>query len=366
MRSFWLLFLLFISSSKIIAQENSTFKNSEISTHYFYGYNLPHSNEIGHLITGKPHGFVFSWNKKTFGKEEWSRRFNYPDQGISFIHQDMANSNLGEMYGIYGHMNFYFFNRHLLFRVGEGVVFNTNPYHREKNFRNNAYGSRFLFSTAMLLNFSKKNIYKGFGVEAGALLVHYSNGNVKSPNTSTNSLLFNIGLTYNFDYDQPVEYIQKEKTKYSEPLHYNFVVRTGINEGEVVGMGQKPFLNLAVYADKRFTRSSTVQFGTEVFFSGMLKELIKIQSISYPEKNVTGEESSTRVGLFGGYQLSINKISVFTNLGYYVYYPFNFRSRSYVRLGIQRELPHNFFVNFSVHAHAANAESAAISFGYRL
>src|SRR5690625_6192310 len=162
MRSFWLLFLLFISSSKIIAQENSTFKNSEISTHYFYGYNLPHSNEIGHLITGKPHGFVFSWNKKTFGKEEWSRRFNYPDQGISFIHQDMANSNLGEMYGIYGHMNFYFFNDILLFREGGGVVLKTILYLVKKNLRNNVTVQDFFFFLLFLLIFPKKIIIKVF------------------------------------------------------------------------------------------------------------------------------------------------------------------------------------------------------------
>lgn len=365
MKNQWFVLLFFISFSSIFAQSKFT-ENAEITADYIYGYNLPHSNEIAHLITGRPQGFTLAWNKQTFGESEWSQRFNYPDQGISFIYQDMANSDLGEMYSLYGHMNFYFLNRNLVLRIGEGIAFNTNPYHPVKNFRNNAYGSRFLFSTELMLSYIKKDIYKGFGIQAGALLVHYSNGNMKSPNTSTNSLLFNIGLNYNFEYDQVKEYIPKEKSKYSEPIHYNFAIRTGFNEGEVVGMGQKPFLNLALYADKRFSRSSTVQFGSEIFFSGMLKELIKIQSISYPEKGVTGKESSTRVGIFGGYQFNINKVSLFANLGYYVYYPFEFRSRSYVRLGIQRELPHNFFVNFSVHAHAANAESAALSLGYRL
>lgn len=361
-----LLFVLFFLPLTSLFAQQKWMEDVDLTADYFYGYNLPHSNEIAHLITGRPQGFTFAWNKKTFGETEWSQRFNYPDQGISFIFQDMANANLGDMYGLYGHMNFYFLNRNLVFRIGEGIAYNTHPYHPKTNFRNNAYGTRLLFSTAMMLNFVKKDIYQGFGFQAGALLIHYSNGNFKSPNTSTNSFLFNIGLNYNFDYDRPKEYIKEEHPKYSEPIRYNFAVRTGINEGEVVGMGQKPFLNLAMYADKRFTRSSTVQFGTEVFFSGMLKELIKIQAISYPEKGVTGEESSTRVGVFTGYQFSINKISMFANLGYYVYYPFEFRSRSYVRLGLQRELSQHFFVNFSVHAHAANAESAALSFGYRL
>lgn len=361
-----LLSTLLLFSYTAFSQSDSIPKSNEFDVNYFYGYNLEHNYKIGHLITGHPQGLLVSWNRKTYGQQDWSARYNYPDQGLSFIYQDMANPHIGEIFGLYGHFNFYFFKRHLMLRLAEGLVYNTTPYDPVYNFRNNAFGSHFLFSTMLILNYSYKNIYKGFGLQAGALLVHYSNGKLKSPNASVNSLLLNLGITYQLDYEKEHQYIPYQKERYSEPIHYNFALRTGVNDGGVEGMGQYPFLTVATYADKRLTHSSTIQFGTEAFFSRTLKELIKYWSVSYPELDITGNESSTRVGVFAGYQLSINKFSVFANLGYYAYYPVPIESRVYSRLGIQRELPKNFFVNFSVHAHSAIAEDAALSIGYRL
>ncbi len=37
--------------------------------------------------------------------EAW---YNYPDYGLSFQYQDNKNPELGNLYGLYGHFNFYF------------------------------------------------------------------------------------------------------------------------------------------------------------------------------------------------------------------------------------------------------------------
>ena len=61
-----------------------------------------------------------------------------------------------------------------------------------------------------LLNFKKENLLKGLGLQAGLGIVHYSNGNAKAPNKSTNTLFLNAGITYQLDTDIP-EYQEKEK-----------------------------------------------------------------------------------------------------------------------------------------------------------
>ncbi len=118
------------------------------------------------------------------------------------------------------------------------------------------------------------------------------------------------------------------KEKFTQPIKYNLVFRGGVNESDVVGSGQFPFYIVSAYADKRINVKSAFQFGTDVFFSNFLKELIYYKSVSFPEENVSGDEDYKRVGVFVGHELFINKTSLETQLGYYVYYPFDFEGTS--------------------------------------
>ena len=223
------LFLFLFSSFLLKAQEEKTPKYYSFDANYFYGSILEHNPDIAHLITGHPTGVIFSWNQKTYGLKAWERRYNYPDFGYSFIYQDMKNQYLGENYGIYAHFNFYFFNRYLMFRVGQGVAYGSNPYDAEENYINNAYGSQLLSSTYLMGNFQKQNIYKGLGLQAGISIIHYSNADFKSPNNSTNTFAFNFGLNYLLHYEEHPDYIPKDPSekKYTEPIHYNFAIRGG-------------------------------------------------------------------------------------------------------------------------------------------
>src|SRR5665811_2128874 len=140
---------------------------------------------------------------------------------------------------LYAHFNFYFFKRNLQFRIGQGIAYTTNPYDRDDNFRNNAYGSRFLSSTFMGFNYHKENIYKNLGFKAGISIIHYSNANVKAPNTSSNTIAFNAGLVCTLEQAE-TEYIRKGKVKLTNPIKYNLVFRGGINASDNIGHGQYP------------------------------------------------------------------------------------------------------------------------------
>ncbi len=365
MKKILLLFSIF--SGALVFSQNPSSPSHQFSANYFYGAIIEHNYEIGHLITQRPSGVLLSWNRKTYGEKIWSRHYNYPDYGWSFTYQDMGNPHLGESIGLYGHLNFYFFQRHFKLKIAEGLVYNTNPYDPVHNYRNYAYGSHFMFATLLMGNYIEQDIINGFGLQAGILLIHYSNGNIKSPNASTNSISVNLGVVYTPDHHTVHHYLPKQTSKnYAEPVHFNFALRTGIDSGPLIGMGQYPFLTLAAFADKRLTYSSGLQLGAEVFFSKMLEEYIRYQAIAYPELQLTGEESSTRVGVFAGYQFYINKFSIFANTGYYVFYPVEFNGRVYNRVGLRRDILHHFFVSLSVRAHGFNAEDAALSIGIRL
>jgi len=217
-----------------------------------------------------------------------------------------------------------------------------------------------------MLNFKKEHLFDRLGLQAGLSFIHYSNANVRAPNTSVNTIAFNLGLNYNLEDDNFEYKTSTDSKKYTEPINYNLAFRSGINESDVIGSGQFPFYTLSAYADKRLSHISAIQFGADVFFSKFLKELIYYQSVSFPEEHVSGNEDYKRVGLFVGHELFINKMSLETQLGYYVYYPFDFEGRTYIRVGLKRYFGSRLFGAISLKSHGAKAETVEFGIGLRL
>ncbi|WP_299338285.1 acyloxyacyl hydrolase [uncultured Psychroserpens sp.] len=365
MKRFFTCFFYLLCSS-VLAQDKDPNVFS-IDASVYYGTIFEHNSDISHLITGHPTGLILSYNRKTFGYEDWESRYNYPDWGFSFVYQNMKDRTLGENYGLYAHYNFYFLKRHLNLRIGQGIAYTTNPYDKVTNFRNSAYGSDLLSTTYVMLDYKKENLFKGFGLQAGISLIHYSNANFRAPNTSTNTIAFHLGTNYVFDYENTPEYIPSSEEKtYKEPIKYNLVFRSGVNESDIIGLGQYPFYIISAYADKRLNRKSAIQLGTEVFFSKFLEELIYFYSVAFPELNVKGDEDWKRLGVFVGHELFINKMSIITQLGYYVYYPYDFEGQVYNRIGLKRYFGDRFFGAVTLKSHGAKAEAVEFGIGVRL
>lgn len=356
---FFIGFLSFVSAQDL--------NNAYFDLNYFKGYIPLHNSDILSLIQGQPEGFILGYNKKTYGNEDWEQRYNYPDYGASLIYQSLKNQELGNPIGVYGHYNFYFLKRKLILRIGQGIAYTSNPYDRIENPKNIAFGSHLLSSTYLMLNYKKERILNRFGFQAGVSFVHYSNANVKAPNTSVNTLALNAGVTYNLNEIEPDYITNKGKEeKFTEPIKYNFSLRSGINQSDVVGTAQYPFYIVSAYADKRFNRKSALQLGTEIFFSNFLKEQIQYEAAAQLGNGVTGDEDYKRVGIFAGHELFINRFSIESQIGYYVYYPFNFESRTYIRIGLKRYFGEKLFAALSLKSHGARAEALELGIGVRL
>lgn len=339
-------------------------KTNNWGAHFYQGNILLHNDNISHLIQGHPKGLILDWQQRTDGNKEWHHLYNFPEIGTSFVYQNMGNAVLGEQYGLYAHFNFYMLQRKLMLRIGQGMAYNTHPYDRESNYKNAAYGSHLLSSTYLLLNYNQQ-FSANWKINAGLSLFHYSNGNVKAPNTSTNTLALNLGVNYQIkEHSAPNR--KKLSNKYSEPIAYYLGLSGGINQSDVVGSKQYPFYILSAFAAKRINKKSSLTMGTDVFFSRFLKELIRYQSISYPEKNVSGNEDYKRLGLFVGHELHLGKLSMQNQIGYYVYYPFDFEGRMYLRNGLKYRMSDRISLSLSLKSHAAQAEAIEWGISYRL
>ena len=328
--NFKFLFFLLFSITFCFSQESTELKKYTLDANQFYGSIILHNPDISHLINAHPGGVIL------------------------------------KNYSLYAHYNFYFFKRNMQLRVGQGIAYTSNPYDKTTNFRNNAYGSDFLSSTYLMFNYHKENIFKGLGFKAGVSIIHYSNANFRAPNTSTNTMALNAGLVYDLDGGTEIEYVHREKEMFTEPVRYNFALRTGLNESDVINSGQYGFVVLSAYADKRLGRKSAIQMGTDVYFSNFLKELIRYQSIAFPENNVAADDDYKRVGVFVGHELFINKMSIISQLGYYVYYPFDFEGRMYNRMGLKRYFGDKVYGAITLKSHGAKAEAVELGIGIRL
>ncbi len=364
----YLLAFFVLGALKCFSQSTSSY----IQADYFYGNIIAHSPDANAFLQGHPTGFFISYNKKSFGEESWQEHYNYPDFGYSIGYQNYHSSILGKLYAIYGHYNFYLRNKarknQLIFRAGIGLAYNTNPYNKVTNNKNTAFGTHLNSSTYFKLYYQRNNLFKGIGVTAGLTFVHASNSNIKSPNSGVNIWAFTMGANYQLSKpEEAITYIpSSEPKKMTEPVKLNIAVRGGVNESEIIGSGVKPFFVASVYADKRLNRKSAIQVGADLYLSPILRDYYEL-SLTLPHINLKETHDFSRIGVFIGHELFINKLSVETQLGYYVKYPFTYEGRVYETLGLKRYLKNNkWFATIRLKAHAANAETVEFGVGIRL
>lgn len=373
MSKFLLILLLFLATLSY-SQRNSNNHNA-IQIDYLYGSVIKHKSEIAHLAISHPEGFILNFNRKTTEEDENLMRYNYPEYGYSFIYQDFNNPILGKTLAFQLNYTFYFGNRiknnQYNLKVGQGIAYNTNPFNLKNNNKNNAFGSHLLANTTLSINYKRKNIFKALDASIGIMLSHYSNGSIKSPNLGLNLLSIKTGISYNFDANNPIDYYvpsTKNDTIYkNEPIKFNLKFSGGINSAGNLGSKQFPFYVGTIYVEKRLNRKSIIQLGSEVFFSNFLKELIRYNSIAFPEfPDENGKADYKRVSLIIGHELDLDNFSIVTQLGYYVYYPYPFETRYYERVGVKKHINEKWFVTASIKAHLFLAESLDLGLGIRL
>lgn len=360
-----LYFLVILFSATLFAQENK--ETNAVDVIYLRGNVLPHTDDLFHLVTGHPEGVMINFSRQTHGSKEWHKVYGYPDYGAYFLYQDFKNEFLGKNYAVGMHYDFYFLNRNLVFKLAQGIAMTTNPQNKETNSKNSAFGSKILANTNFGFTYQKDYIVDNFGLHAGILFTHFSNGRIKAPNSGVNTYSLNLGVNYNFSekVKKEVDSIPVDLT-FKEPIKYNIVLRTGINESPIVNSGQHPFYHIGFYADKRLNRKSAIQLGAELFLTNSFKDFIKYQSVAYPDLNLDPNTDYKRVGVFVGHELFINKISLEAQLGVYVYQPYKYNIPIYDRVGMKYYFNKTTFTGLSIKTHGFLAEAMEFVIGVRL
>lgn len=357
--------LVLLGASTLLAQERS-FDNAYFGLDVFHGSIINHNKNISQLIRDHPQGFMLSYNVRTYGNERWQREYDYPDWGVTFLYEDFRNNVLGTNFSAGFHYNFYFLNRNLQVRIGQGLNYNTRPFDLDTNFKNLAFGSHITGFSQIAFQYNKPRLVGRWGVRAGLVFLHHSNGRFKAPNSGINVATANVGVTYDINEDPPAYVSREGDKKVTEPIKFNVALRGGINESDFYELGQHPFYIVSGYVDKRLSFKNTVQLGTELMVSEFIRKEREYLSVAFPTLNVDPNVDHRRVGVFAGHQFNFNKVAVVTQLGYYVYWPSRYEARVYTRAGIKYFITDRYFVDATVKTHGANAEAIEWGVGIRI
>jgi hypothetical protein len=372
MRKLYLLFAisLFTLGVRVDIFAQPDFIGSQLSGKLFRGVILPHSQDINHLITKHPVGFVLEYDFCIKPNKEWYQAYNYPVVGFSVIGQDYGNEILGQTAGALAHVKFFFLKRNIQLQLAQGLGFTTNPFDVETNSKNNVFGSTVLGAT--IINISHKNIALNnhFSFNSGFTFIHFSNGRTKSPNKGLNSFVYAFGLTYHFN-KTIFEKLKVEPSDVNKGATQNIKINAnlmgGLNESIYINQGQKPFFHGSIYADKKVSRYSAWQMGFDGFLSYAYQQQIRFRGTSFPEeKPVDPNTDFRRVGFIIGHELFITKLSFITQAGAYVYKPFMEDGRRfYQRIGFKYYLSNKFFISTTLKTHFAGAEAVEYGIGIR-
>ena len=333
---------------------------------YFYGNIIEHAPQLKPIIQSHPSGFVFSWNKKNTADTEFNHNYNFPDIGFSASYQDFKTETLGEVYGLYTHYNFYLTNRNVKNKVklttGIGLAYSTNPFDKVTNSKNWALGSHINAAILVKASYTRDYILENFGLNAGIGLIHYSNGSFNTPNLGINTLNIHVGANYNLDEELAAPNKLKEKDAEKYPIKLNAAFRFGFNESKINNSGLKPFYTVSIFGTKKLNYISTISFGTDLFFPTYMKDYIEYENSIY---NKNDDSDWTRVGIFIGHELNLEKFSILTEVGAHVYYPYDYESVIYERFGFRKKITEHLFTDLTLKINMFRAEGVEFGIGYK-
>ncbi len=342
-------------------------QNLTIEAHYLRGSTIIHNPELAHLTNSHPRGSLFSLSWKPDGSKEWHHALNFPDYGINIHHLNYNLETVGENFSLGFFYQFYFLNRHLSFRLSQGIGYNTNPYDKILNPKNNAFGSSFLSNTLFKLQFQKEQLWHRIGFQTGITFSHFSNARLAAPNSGLNVISAHIGLQYHLHEHKIIKQDTSLIAKKKEPIKYQLALRSGANVGPIEGMPLRPFVHTSFIFDKRLNRYSALQLGVDYFWSEYLKDVINYYSVAVIDPpNLNPNTNVTRFGLFIGHEWFLNKFSLEKQLGTYLYKSFDYESAVYLRLAIKYYLSNKVFTSVGLKSHGFRAEVMEVGLGVRL
>ena len=349
--------LFFILSLKISIAQNQPF---DIGLMYDYGFILKHSKKIGHLQS-HPQAFTLYYNRYLNGSKDWHQTFKYPKTSFAFTYFDYQNPIIGHSLALSANMliPFYRATKHEAeWKIGTGLVYATNPFDLQNNFRNNVLSNT--WSYVMQTGFSWAYHWHTHWQSKIALqLTHYSNGAYKLPNAGVNVVTMALATQYTFAPEKNL--LQKVALDtFSKKWHLQTALAGSLIETEVNQPRKHHIVNFGIYIAKDMNRRHRLLTGFDVSWN----EGIRYQ-IDQKYTDSTSKPDYRRVGWVIGDEIIFGKMSLNIQFGVYLHRQFEALTdmQVYQRYGLKYYFLKNLWAGLLLKTHAATAEAAELTIG---
>ncbi|MBL4716590.1 MAG: acyloxyacyl hydrolase [Bacteroidia bacterium] len=360
-----LLFLTILSNYVIsYAQESANCLQSiNFEPKFYVGNILDHTSKLSHLIKGYCTSTELGFNKQSNSNKYWSVKRNYPHFGLSLIYTTMGNKEvLGNAISLVPNSYFSFFkpNSFLRFRLGVGLSYLTKRFHIVDNPTHTAIGS-YLNAAAQLHLFTYFKLKGNTFLNTGIGLLHFSNGAYRLPNLGINIYGMNLGIS--FMKDRATEYLDSDTMKPAKANELvNFRTAISFKEFDAPGGPRYPMYELSVAYPFYKSEIKRAFIGVDGFYDKAIYYSLITTGSGIENKH----KYSMRSGVWLGYELKMNKVSLIGNWGYYIFTPTAPRSMFYQRWGVQYNATDNISFGLTMKVHYFVVDVFAWGISYRL
>lgn len=358
---FSILFILLFYSNCLFSQTDSSNYNYNFELSSGLAQIIKHHPDMSYVVNKYP-----NLNIKYGFQSLIDKRYNFPEYGFAYTTGNLQNKDLlGNMHAFYGYISAYKIknnNFKLAYTTSLGIGYFTKCFDSESNVNNIVIGS-------------KINVYVGFSVQTeyrlykkvyGLVnigLVHSSNGSFKQPNLGLNFVSLNTGIKYRFKEKPIISTKNNDNNDISDSIEkkkkgIQLVYAAGVKEIQPP-TGQKFFVsNLSIffYKQKNFKR----RFGAG--FDFMYNEALYKQFTDSVNLKI---KHASRIGVFLSHEYIINKFTVVTQLGTYLYTISKPLWPVYTRIGLRYNITKTVSASVSLKSHMGVADYIEWGIGYR-
>jgi hypothetical protein len=354
------LFLLLQYFAYQAVGQNTALKTYTYNIKYHNGFVVNHSKNMAHLANQRPQGVEFDMFKITNGSKSWHRIHKYPVVGYSFqyFHMDQKKP-LGNSYSmvIYLGKRLITSKKSLLYyRLGCGVAYIDKRFDLQSNYKNNLISSRFNYALNGRFNYTYQ-INNRWNVNAGIGIIHFSNGATKVPNLGINIPTFHLGIGFTPSKEEKIK--RDSLPPFHKELNFNITLTGGFKQVYPVG-GRTYFASsYSSYFNKRVSRKSGLTLGADVMFDGSNKTVLDTSQSAKKIKYF-------KVGATIGHEFYINKLSLLTQFGVYLYDPLRLDKRHYQRIALKYYFSKSLYASVGLKTHLGSADYTEWGLGIKL
>lgn len=382
--------LIFVFNCTLLAEnkdDSTKVKKRYISLKAFYqGGTVLQTNDFlqGENSTGEPinrfHALSAQCNWDTDGSKLWQQLYNYPSYGLGVYWvrfpqtDELGNPTALYLFfsGPFKRWNKWTFN----YDIGFGLTYNWKPYNVEENPFNVAIGSynTVYIDAGLSINWM---VAKRWELSLGYSFTHFSNGATAVPNFGVNLVAPRLGVKYKF-YQGIPEYKKQEIPKYKDAWEWYASFAGGVKQIEVdttnTGLTDKYLdenFGIAVISTaimRQISYKSKFGLGIDFNYDGSTNAQVDV-SDGVPNEVSVPFLDKCSIGIYGSYELVMNKISLAIHPGYYIARK-DIEGQSpdfYQRIGLKYNFWDGMFAAIFVRAsNFSKAEFIEWTLGYRL